>query len=96
MPLSKQMAPAPSLSSAALPFSGGMIAFCLPSHGLQGSLGTAWRWGAQLEGGEGEDEPCRVQPQVMEETSGRLFQTAFKPYGAVSLERADCAVSAGS
>lgn len=47
VPLSEQMAPAPSLPSAALLFSGGTMAFCLPSHGLWGAPGTAWHWGAQ-------------------------------------------------
>lgn len=47
VPLSKQMAPAPSLPLAALPFSGGMMAFCLPSCSLWGALCTAQHWGAQ-------------------------------------------------
>lgn len=42
LPLSEQMAPVPSLPSAALPFPGGMMASCLPSCGLRGPLGTAW------------------------------------------------------
>lgn len=46
-PLSKQMAPAPSLPSAALPFPGGTMAICLPSYGLRGALCTDRRWGTQ-------------------------------------------------
>lgn len=64
-PLSKQMAPAPSVPPAALPFSGDMMAFCLPSYGLWGVLKTSHaqvprpqlRWVCRLEGGKGEDEP---------------------------------------
>lgn len=64
VPFSEQMAPVPSLPPAALPFSGGTMAFCLPSRGLWGALGTAQRWGAQATakmGGAGWGE-VRMSP----------------------------------
>lgn len=108
--LSKQMAPAPSLPSAALLFPGGTVAFCLPSYGLWGALGTARHWGIQATArvrcvGWREARVrmspvgCSLQaPQSWTEwgkASGRPSQIAFKPCGAFVLERAECPGSAG-
>lgn len=83
---SKQMAPAPSLSSAALLLPGGTMAFCLPSCGLWGSQGTAWHWGTQATARMGcvgwrevrvgmSPEGCSLQPPCLGWRGKSLWET---------------------
>lgn len=110
LPLSKQMAPAPFLPSAALPFSGDTMAFCLPSHGLCGATSTAQHGGAQATAKMGctgwREVRLRISPvgcslqspglRCKGESHQETLPNCLQPCGAFVLERAECPESAGS